>query len=208
MAFILVIGFAMVQLTGCSAWTGLNNNWKYNGYWNESMMGYRTKAGATRAWHARKHHFCNEKYMREFAAGFKAGYAEVAGGGNGCTPAFPPREYWGWKYQSCEGQARVAAWYAGFPHGARAAEEEGVGSWSQIQTSANIQHQYAQNGMLNPNYSGIYPIPQSAVPNGMAPQALAHEVPIIMNQEPVGGYSVSIEDVPSEPTTAPSIIHQ
>lgn len=90
---------------------------------------------------------------------------DVADGGTGCVPTFPPREYWGWKYQSCVGQERVAAWFAGYPHGARAAEEDGIGNYYQIQTSANIQHQYAQHGMLDPAYQGIYPVPANAIPN-------------------------------------------
>jgi hypothetical protein len=59
----------------------------------------------------------------------------------------------------------VAAWFAGYPHGARAAEEDGIGNYYQVQTSANIQHQYAQHGLLDPAYQGIYPVPANAVPN-------------------------------------------
>lgn len=164
---VLLLGTAVVQLTGCSAWTGVRNNWNYNGNWNEMMMGYRNASSASKAWHRRKHQFCNEKYIRDFARGFKAGYTAVADGGDGCTPAFPPREYWGWKYQSCEGQARVAAWFAGFPHGARAAEEDGIGNWTQIQTSSRIQQHFVDHGRLYENYQGIYPVPQAAVPQGI-----------------------------------------
>lgn len=171
LSLMLLAGSAIVPFAGCSAFTGLSNTWKYNGYWNETMMGHRNKSAASKAWHCRKHHFCNEKYLREFSQGFKAGYMDVADGGTGCTPAFPPREYWGWKYQSCEGQARVAAWYSGYPHGARAAEEDGIGNWTQIQTSSSIQQQYAQHGLLNQSSSGMYPIAQSAIPNGR-PQAV------------------------------------
>ena len=145
--------------------------------------------------------------MKEFAQGFKAGYMEIADGGTGCSPAFPPREYWGWKYQSCEGQARVAAWYAGYPHGARAAEEEGIGSWTQIQTSTSIQQQYAQHGMLNQSSSGIYPIAQSAIPNGR-PQAVVsmQGIPTEANSE-MRGYPVSVEQGPVEIIQSPSYIN-
>jgi hypothetical protein len=199
---LFVLSVAVLNATGCSAWTGVNNYWRYNGSWNESMMGYRNRSSASKAWHCRKHHFCNQKYLKEFAEGFKAGYAEVADGGTGCTPAFPPRDYWGWKYQSCEGQARVAAWFAGYPHGARAAEEEGIGNWTQIQTSANVQQQYVQNGMLNASHNGIYPIPQSAVPNGMP----VVETPSMRFEDVNGGYPVSTGVSPIEITNMPSII--
>jgi hypothetical protein len=203
---VLVLGSAATQFVGCTAWTGLNNSWKYNGYWNQTMMGHRIKTSASRAWHCRKHHFCNQKYLKEFAAGFKAGYTDVADGGTGCTPAFPPREYWGWKYQSCEGQARVAAWFSGYPHGARAAEEDGIGNWTQIQTSSAIQHQYAQNGMLQQNFAGIYPIPETAVPNGLPARDLPREQPLLNEGIPSGGYSVSVEDGVIEGNVPQSVI--
>jgi len=199
---LLLLGSSAVQFSGCTAWTGINNTWKYNGSWNESMMGFRNKSSAAKAWHCRKHHFCNEKYLKEFSHGFKAGYAEVADGGTGCTPAFPPREYWGWKYQSCEGQARVAAWYSGFPHGARAAEEEGIGTWTQIQTSSNIQQQYSQHGLLNQSAAGMYPIAQSAIPNGMPVKPTQS----FDSREMMDGYSVSVGVEPIEVNSMPSLI--
>ncbi|MFY8200372.1 MAG: hypothetical protein ACOVLE_06870 [Pirellula staleyi] len=204
LALLFVLASATTQFTGCTAWTGINNSWKYNGYWNNTMMGQRNRSSASKAWHSRKHHFCNEKYLKEFSAGFKAGYADVADGGTGCSPAFPPREYWGWKYQSCEGQARVAAWFSGFPHGARAAEEEGIGTWTQIQTSSNIQHEYANNGMLNKSAAGMYPVAQSAIPNGMPSRESNAQPPIDLGQT----YPVSIGEEQYEVTNMPSLIQQ
>ena len=213
-AFLLLACSAAVPFAGCTAFTGLNNSWQYNGYWNQTMMGQRNKSSASRAWHCRKHHFCKEKYMKEFSQGFKAGYMDIADGGTGCTPAFPPREYWGWKYQSCEGQARVAAWYSGYPHGARAADEEGIGHWTQIQTSSAIQHQYSQHGMLNAESSGMYPIPQTAIPTGR-PQTVVTTRAIPEESfgdkpsyEDTNGYPVSIEQIPAEIIHSPPYINQ
>lgn len=208
LAILLLASSATVPLAGCSAFTGLNNSWQYNGYWNQTMMGHRNKSSASKAWHCRKHHFCNEKYLREFSQGFRAGYMDVADGGKGCTPSFPPREYWGWKYQSCEGQARVAAWYSGFPHGARAAEEDGIGTWTQIQTSSAIQQQYAQHGMLNAETSGMYPIPQAAVPNGRPPAAVATQVMMEESFGDASGYPISTEQKPAEIIHTPQYIRQ
>jgi hypothetical protein len=156
---IVVIASTLAASTGCSAWTGAQHAWQYNRQWNDSMMSYRQKCMATKAWHSRKHCYANQKYLKDFAQGFKAGYMDVAAGGNGCTPAFPPREYWGWKYQSSEGQARVAAWFSGYPYGAQAAEQEGVGNWTQIQTSKGIQNEYVEHGRMPSEYNGIYPVP-------------------------------------------------
>ena len=213
-AFLLLACSAAVPFAGCTAFTGLNNSWQYNGYWNQTMMGQRNKSSASKAWHCRKHHFCNEKYLKEFSHGFRAGYMDVADGGKGCTPSFPPREYWGWKYQSCEGQARVAAWYSGYPHGARAADEEGIGHWTQIQTSSAIQHQYSQHGMLNAESSGMYPIPQTAIPTGRLqtvfttraiPEESFGDRP---SYEDTNGYPVSVEQIPAEIIHSPPYINQ
>ena len=208
LAILLLASSATVPFAGCTAFTGMNNSWQYNGYWNQTMMGHRNKSSASKAWHCRKHHFCNEKYLREFSHGFRAGYMDVADGGKGCTPSFPPREYWGWKYQSCEGQARVAAWYSGFPHGARAAEEDGIGTWTQIQTSSAIQQQYAQHGMLNAESSGMYPIPQAAVPNGRPPAVVATQVIMRESFGDTSGYPISTEQMPAEIIHSPQYINQ
>jgi hypothetical protein len=157
-----ILAAVVLPLGGCTA---MHNSWTYNSYWNEKMLRDKNTVAARRAWHARSACFANQKDLKDFARGFRAGYMDIADGGTGCLPTFPPREYWGWKYQSCEGQAKVAAWFAGFPHGARAAEEDGIGNYSQIQTSLPVQQQYAQQGMLDPSYQGIYPIPEAAVPN-------------------------------------------
>lgn len=161
-----LIGAFALPLSGCSAYTGLRNTWSYNGTWNEGMFQSKIKHAAKRAWKSRSHCYANQQHLKDFARGFRAGYVDVADGGTGCTPTFPPREYWGWKYQSAEGQAKVSAWFSGFPYGAQAAEEDGMGNYSQIQTSLAIQKQYAEHGLLNAEYAGIYPIPEKAIPNG------------------------------------------
>jgi hypothetical protein len=157
-----LLAAVLLPVSGCqSLYTGLG----IGTYWNEKKLRDRNWWAAKHAWDSRFDCYANQLHIRDFAKGFKAGYMDVADGGTGCVPTFPPREYWGWKYQSCVGQARVAAWFAGYPHGARAAEEDGIGNYYQIQTSANIQHQYAQHGMLDPTYQGIYPVPANAIPN-------------------------------------------
>lgn len=116
--------------SGCSMLGGLSQSDAID----EFMVGYRNQAWSARSWHQNKDKFCNQAHNRDFAAGYRQGYEDVAAGGNGCTPAMPPRAYWGWRYQSPEGQAKVSAWFAGYPHGAKAAEMEGLGSWSEIRT--------------------------------------------------------------------------
>ncbi|MFM7974059.1 MAG: hypothetical protein ACKO8U_03235, partial [Pirellula sp.] len=160
-AFVIValLGVGILSSTGCTAVTGLSNMFKFNNDLNEYIMNSRAYSMSGKAWHARKHCFVDQKYLKDFQRGFRAGYMQVADSGSGCTPAFPPVEYWNWCYQSAEGQARVAAWFAGFPHGAQAAEEEGVGMWNQLQTSSSIQQQYVDHSLLPSQYNGQYPVP-------------------------------------------------
>jgi hypothetical protein len=113
---------------------------------------------SSRSWHTHKNQFCKEAYLSDFCAGYRAGYEDVANGSNGCTPAFPPKHYWSWQYQSAEGQRKVAAWFSGYPHGARAAEEDGVGHWSQIQMSSTLQSQYVNAGVFPNQGHACYPI--------------------------------------------------
>jgi hypothetical protein len=162
LALLLFTAASCASFTGCSAMHGAKESWLYNGGWNDAIMGYRNQAWANKSWHARKHQFCRERHFHEFAEGFRAGYMAVADGSDGCTPAFAPRQYWSWRYQSAEGQEKVSSWYAGYPHGARAAEEDGIGNWTQIQTSSGIQQRYADQGLLGPGQSpGMYPMPQA-----------------------------------------------
>ncbi|MEM7474597.1 MAG: hypothetical protein AAF483_06345 [Planctomycetota bacterium] len=171
-----------------------------NGAWNETVLVLRNRSFAIKAWHRRKHNFCRERYLKDFAAGFRAGYEDVANGGGECTPAFPPQSYWGWEFQSAEGQARTAAWFAGYPHGARAAEEEGVASWSQVAMSAGFQSQCQQAGLFD-HQGAVYPVPSGSsmppVPGAtMAPGNYSMSDVPLENSEPI--ISTEIPPMPQE----------
>src|SRR5438105_4869157 len=59
-----------------------------------------------------------ERYSRDHAAGFVAGYADyLDAGGNGNPPAVPPFRYRLVCSESPEGARAVEEWYAGFRHG-------------------------------------------------------------------------------------------
>jgi hypothetical protein len=135
--------------TGCTIVSNAHKALVYNDSWSEAVTVLRNRNWSAKAWHKRKHHFCNERFINDFAAGFRQGYEDVANGSDGCTPATPPRQYWSWEFQSGEGQSRMGAWFAGYPQGARAAEEEGVGSWTQLQMSSGMQNQLKQAGMMS-----------------------------------------------------------
>lgn len=87
---------------------------------------------AAKAWFREQDCHCNERYLDEFKAGFLQGYSDIANGADGCAPCVAPNQYWGWKYQSPGGQAAVDAWFAGYPIGVKAAEQDGVGYWGNV----------------------------------------------------------------------------
>ncbi len=160
--------FALACSSGCTLVHNAHKVCTQNDSWNEAVIVMRNRAWATKAWHKRKNCFCNQRYLDDFAAGFRQGYEDVANGSNGCTPATPPKSYWNWEYQSAEGQGRTAAWFSGYPHGARAAEEDGVGNYVQMQLSSSVQSEFQQAGVL-PKGANVYPIQPSPMHPGAAP---------------------------------------
>jgi hypothetical protein len=66
-----------------------------------------------------------------------------------------------------------------------AAEKEGVGNWTQIQTSRSIQSEYVQHGRMPTEFNGIYPVPsfdqnfQTAVQASELPSGEVVETTII-----------------------------
>ncbi len=178
--------------TGCTVLPGLAQALDYSEECDEAVMGYRNSAYAAKAWYKRKPCYRNRQHLDDFGAGFRAGYEDVANGGNGCTPAFAPREYWSWKYQSPVGQQRVAAWFAGYPLGAKAAEEDGLGNYAQIMASSSIQHEYQSAGWVPP------PVPM-ATPCGPALPVTGSPTPMEMGASKVEGTGV----VPSASDVAP-----
>ena len=204
-------------MSGCGGYQMAENSWQYNASWNNFVAKHRNSGMATKAWHRHKHAFCNEACLDQFCDGFRDGYLSVADGGDGCTPAFPPREYWGWQYQSAEGQRQVASWFSGFPHGARAAEEDGVGNWSQIQTSFGVQQNFDRAGLLGPGQRpGMYPMPEAIPPcaavagaaggPGLPPGIPGHEA--VIGVDPATGLPmVPVESVePIEAAVVPAVV--
>lgn len=135
--------------TGCSVMHNGFTAMTKNNSWNDTVVVLRNRSYSAKAWHRRKQNFCNERHNQDFCNGFRAGYEAVCNGSDGCTPAFPPSEYWSWEYQSGEGQARTSAWFTGYPHGVRAAEEEGNANWHHLQMSPGVQSQYQNAGVMS-----------------------------------------------------------
>lgn len=135
------LGLATSGLSGCSLLTNSCGRMFETDCIDDFMLGYRNRAMAEKAWHCRRHAICDQRYAKEFKDGFIQGYINVASGGNGCTPVIAPSNYWGWRYQSAGGHQAINAWFQGFPQGAKAAEEDGVGHWQSMRLYRPAHHQ-------------------------------------------------------------------
>ncbi len=155
----LLTGLSVVVLSagGCTMISGATHALKNHDGVNEFMIGHRNKTMAAKAWHCQKENFGNPS--NAFKDGFIQGYLDICDGGHGCTPAIAPSQYWGWMYQSSNGQVAVNDWFAGFPMGAKAAEQDGVGHWSGVGTA----HRPAG------------PHPAAVLPHPTAPTLLDHD---------------------------------
>lgn len=183
-----------VVLTGSSGCRGVNHWYhEFQGCVSNHMVNYSNRALAEKAWIREKHRFCDRQYIQEFKDGFIHGYLDVAGGGDGCTPTIAPPKYWGWAYQTPYGQAAVNAFFQGFPFGAKAAEQDGVGYWSEIPTSGLSK-------TLTPYGSGV--ITEEIVPMP-APEVLTPEAVEIVAPGLSDGAGQTIESPSDELVASP-----
>jgi hypothetical protein len=94
------------------------------------------------SWHAWIHYRSNcpdeSYYPHHYGKGFRAGYRDVASGGEGCPPTLPPSCYWSVCYQNPAGQQKVQEWFRGWVYGANAARIDGVSDFNTIMTSERL----------------------------------------------------------------------
>lgn len=123
------LGLAIVLLAmsgGCSGFTDL-------------AIEARNHSAAYKAWKTARWTYWEQGIpctMREhIGRGFQQGYYDVANGGTGKLPLFPPGYYWGPEYQNPRGNEYVAAWFRGYTDGALAADAAGIGGYHALPTS-------------------------------------------------------------------------
>jgi hypothetical protein len=131
----LLMAATVVPSAGCSFWSGIQRNLTRQEGLDDFMVSYRNSAWAARAWHCSRENYSNHCYLSDLEAGFRQGYEDVAAGGTGCLPLVCPQSYWGWQYQSADGQNRMNAWFEGYPLGVKAAEQDGIAHWGAVGTS-------------------------------------------------------------------------
>jgi hypothetical protein len=137
LSIILTLGFVTTMAPGCTLFNNARSSMSGSGFMSENMTSLRDSIWAKRAYYRQRESGMQcGVHESSFKRGFIDGYRSVASGGTGCTPIVPPSEFWGWKYQSAEGQAKINAWFEGYPQGVAAAEADGIGSFNKIQLAS------------------------------------------------------------------------
>jgi hypothetical protein len=95
---------------------------------NEACNLTENRHAAEAAWQEEKNRGCaGTNYSKDYACGFKDGYADFLDyGGTGLPPATPPFRYRTTCYQTPEGHQAIEEYNAGFAHGAAAARASGL----------------------------------------------------------------------------------
>ncbi|WP_246112832.1 hypothetical protein [Allorhodopirellula solitaria] len=172
----IALGVTATGMTGCTMLGGLQKKIQHCDCIDDFMISHRNKVMATRAWFRVKPNYHGHCYLKDFRNGFIAGYIDVANGGAGCTPTVISSEYWGWRYQSGSGQAAVNAWYEGFPLGAKAAEEDGIGNYNTVRLNGmrpNNTNSMNMTGTASPT-PAVTPIPPTGS-GGLPPGVVLDE---------------------------------
>jgi hypothetical protein len=95
---------------------------------NEACNLAQNCRAAEAAWKEEQGKACAEaNYSKDYACGFKDGYADFLDyGGTGLPPATPPFRYRTTCYQTPDGHTAIEDYNAGFAHGAAAARASGL----------------------------------------------------------------------------------
>ena len=192
----LAMGALLTGGTGCTMLSGLSNKLTDTECLDEFMISHRNKVMATKAWLRVENCYRDHPSWKDFRAGFIAGYMDVATGGSGCTPVVVSSKYWGWRHQSAHGQNSVNAWFAGFPYGVKAAEEDGIAHFNQIQMQSVPVARPAMTGSMAPKPVEPVPVaePPTPLPSGI----------ILGEGETLVPDKTEVRDMPMEgPTVVP-----
>lgn len=148
---------------------------------NDSLISVRNCSDSWHAWIYYRANCPDETwYPHHYGKGFRAGYRDVAAGGEGCPPMLPPQCYWSVCYQSPAGQAKVQEWFRGYVFGANAARIDGVSDYNTIMTADRLfgrcetpsaaDIQYRDNGSgWSSDGNHLTPTPESETPGDYTP---------------------------------------
>ena len=93
---------------------------------DELKLSWRDRRRAEEAWVQLQTGFPGQCWTKEYAEGFKDGYADyLDNGGNGEPPGTPPFRFRLRPYQTPDGLRAIDEWFAGFRHGSGLARASG-----------------------------------------------------------------------------------
>lgn len=163
-------------LTGCGSMTSLT----------DCKSKIRNKCIAQKAWNHWSWCYDDLDHPHHFARGFKAGYRDILEGGKGCQPTLPPKCYWS-SCHSPQGVCEVNAWFDGFLHGVLAANQDGVGSFSQVPISPTARMNLEASRNPHPyGHSGEHGPPPIAIPEYESNWDESTSQPLIDGEDEVG----------------------
>jgi hypothetical protein len=113
----------------------------------------------------------DESFSTDYADGFQEGFADyLYAGGTGEPPPVPPRKYWKNKFATPQGRQAIQDWFAGFRHGAGAAQLSGCRCLIEVPSSVpdvNTTPWQTDGNMIGPIYEPVHtPDPDSLSQNG------------------------------------------
>ena len=74
-----------------------------------------------------------DAFPSAYADGFKDGFVDyLQYGGSGQPPYMLPKRFWGPHYRTAAGYQAIEQWFAGFRHGAAAAQQSGYRQWATL----------------------------------------------------------------------------
>lgn len=168
---------------------------------DQVFSGWRDHVWAKRAYHQR-FLTCADRHPSHFRSGFLAGYSAVCRGEDGYVPAVPPKSYWGYSYQTAEGNEMVGSWFAGYPEGVRAATEDGAGLYRDVQVSAMLNAAMQPQDNAWAQYSAAEPMGGGDQPPVLSGQDLEMPPPA-----PAESLSPTSRNVPPQMTPADTTLN-
>lgn len=154
---------ASLSMTGCCYY-------ELRDMWDECSINTRNYMASQMAWHEHKGGFLAHPFSKAYGHGFRDGYADVCGGGDGIAPNLPPRCYWKDCLVGGPGPERVGAYFEGFSQGAYVAQSSGLDASGRVIVSSPLAHdmshlhsgmEYPMSGMPidGEGYAGEGPLP-------------------------------------------------
>jgi hypothetical protein len=112
-------------------------------------------------------------YSRDYAQGFKEGFAEYLYSGKEDPPAVAPAQYRRFSYQTPQGYRAIEDWFAGYRYGVAAAIETGYRRLVTAPVSAPLASVPPEPAVANVKAPGSPPDPIIRLPNFVTPGPLA-----------------------------------